>query len=99
MIVSKGINPIKLLKWSGHNIVWLSAFVGTIAVLYNYQIFTITLPWLPISIIGTLVAFYVGFKNSQAYERMWEARKIWGGIVNDSRTWGMMVDGFITKSK
>ena len=27
---------------------------------------------------------------------MWEARKIWGGIVNDSRTWGMMVDGFIT---
>lgn len=27
---------------------------------------------------------------------MWEARKIWGGIVNDSRTWGMMVDGYIT---
>ena len=27
---------------------------------------------------------------------MWEARKIWGGIVNDSRTWGMMVDGFVT---
>ena len=27
---------------------------------------------------------------------MWEARKIWGGIVNDSRTWGMVVDGYIT---
>lgn len=27
---------------------------------------------------------------------MWEARKIWGGIVNDSRAWGMMVDGFVT---
>jgi putative membrane protein len=27
---------------------------------------------------------------------MWEARKIWGGIVNDSRTWGMMVDGYIS---
>jgi putative membrane protein len=42
------------------------------------------------------VAFYVGFKNNQAYDRMWEARKIWGGIVNDSRTWGMMIDGFVT---
>jgi len=27
---------------------------------------------------------------------MWEARKIWGGIVNDRRTWGMMIDGFVT---
>ena len=27
---------------------------------------------------------------------MWEARKIWGGIINDSRTWGMMIDGFVT---
>jgi len=38
-----------------------------------------------VSVIGTAVAFYVGFKNNQAYDRMWEARKIWGGIVNDSR--------------
>jgi putative membrane protein len=42
------------------------------------------------------VAFYVGFKNNQAYDRMWEARKIWGAIVNSSRAWGMYVDGFIT---
>ncbi|MEM1324512.1 MAG: hypothetical protein AAGI23_01085 [Bacteroidota bacterium] len=27
---------------------------------------------------------------------MWEARKIWGGIVNDSRTWGMMVDSYVS---
>ncbi|WP_435255625.1 bestrophin family ion channel [Tenacibaculum sp. A30] len=46
--------------------------------------------------MGTDVAFYVGFKNNQSYDRLWEARKIWGGIVNDSRTWAMMVDGFIT---
>jgi putative membrane protein len=37
----------------------------------------------------------VGFKNNQSYSRTWEARKIWGGIVNESRTWGMQVDGFI----
>jgi putative membrane protein len=69
---------------------------GIFAVLYYYEYLTINIPWLPISVIGTAVAFYVGFKNNQAYDRMWEARKIWGGIVNDSRTWGMMVDGYIS---
>ena len=48
--------------------------------------------------IGTAVAFFVGFKNNQAYDRMWEARKIWGGLVNDSRTWGMQIDGYITNT-
>lgn len=33
------------------------------------------IPWLPISLVGTAVAFYVGFKNNSAYDRMWEARK------------------------
>jgi len=51
--------------------------------------------WLPISLIGTAVAFYVGFKNNQAYDRLWEARKIWGGIVNSSRSWGTMVKSLI----
>lgn len=96
MVISRNIGLAKMLRWSGHHFVWLGIFVGGVAFLYYQKILTINIPWLPISVIGTAVAFYVGFKNSQAYDRMWEARKIWGGIVNDSRTWGMMVDGFIT---
>lgn len=45
----------------------------------------------PLSIIGIAVSFYLGFKNSQSYDRFWEARKIWGSIVNYSRTWGTQV--------
>lgn len=56
---------------------------------------TFYLPWLPISLIGIAVAFYLGFKNNSSYDRLWEARKIWGGIVNDSRTWAMMVKGYV----
>ncbi len=96
MIVTKGISVFKLLKWTAHHIIWLTLFMGSIAALYYFEIITFSIPWLPVSVIGTAVAFYVGFKNNQAYDRMWEARKIWGGIVNDSRTWGMMVDGFIS---
>ena len=38
--------------------------------------------FLPVAPIGTSVACYVGFKNNSSYERLWEARRIWGGIVN-----------------
>jgi len=96
MIVTKEISFSSLLKWTGFHIIWLLALMGAIAVLYHFNIINVSIPWLPVSVVGTAVAFYVGFKNNQAYDRMWEARKIWGGIVNDSRSWGMMVDGFVT---
>src|SRR6218665_485272 len=55
----------------------------------------LALPWLPIALLGTAVAFMVGFKNNASYDRLWEARRIWGGIVNTSRTWAVMVKDFI----
>ncbi|MBT9188485.1 MULTISPECIES: bestrophin family protein [Zobellia] len=96
MIVTKGIPFKKLFDLSFHHIIWLFLYMGSVAVLYRFNIISYEVPWLPVSVIGTAVAFYVGFKNNQSYDRMWEARKIWGGIVNDSRTWGMLVDGYIT---
>ena len=54
------------------------------------------LPWLPIGLVGTALAFIIGFKNNASYGRLWEARKIYGGIVNASRTFATMVNNFIT---
>lgn len=96
MIITKGIRIKNLVKWTLHHILWLLALMSGIAALYHYNVISFNIPWLPVSVIGTAVAFYVGFKNNQAYDRMWEARKIWGGIVNESRTWGMYVDGYVT---
>jgi putative membrane protein len=55
-------------------------------------------PWLPLGVLGTAVAFIVSFKNNASYDRLWEARKIWGGIVNASRSWTIMVNDFITNT-
>jgi putative membrane protein len=96
MLINKGISIKNLIGWSYHHIVWLTVLMGSVACLYHFKIITFAIPWLPVSVVGTAVAFYVGFKNNQAYDRMWEARKIWGGIVNESRTWGMMIDGYIS---
>lgn len=97
MLINKSVSPLRVIAWTWHHIAWLSAFAGIVAFVYYNNYLEISIPWLPISVIGTAVAFYAGFKNNQAYDRMWEARKIWGGIINDSRTWGMMVDGYVSK--
>lgn len=60
---------------------------------FGYQMLTIN--WQPIGVLGIAVAFYLGFKNNASYDRTWEARKIWGGIVNNSRTFGAALLAFI----
>lgn len=96
MIVTRNLSFKNILSWSWMHIIWLFAFMGIVGALYELEILNFTIPWLPVSVIGTSVAFYVGFKNNQAYDRMWEARKIWGGIVNESRAWGTLVDAYIS---
>ncbi|MBL8912736.1 MAG: hypothetical protein JNM17_18725 [Archangium sp.] len=49
------------------------------------------LPWQPVALVGTAVAFVTGFQNNAAYGRLWEARQIWGTIINLSRTWAVQV--------
>lgn len=53
------------------------------------------MPWLPIAMVGTAVAFITGFKNNASYSRLWEARQIWGGIVNISRSFAMSLGDFL----
>jgi ion channel-forming bestrophin family protein len=41
---------------------------------------------LPASILGVALSILLGFRVNSAYERWWEGRRLWGGIVNDSRS-------------
>ena len=96
MFVEKNFTLKGMWRFSGGHFIWIASYIGLIVCLFVFTDIRIPfISWLPISVIGTAVAFYLGFKNNQAYDRLWEARKIWGGIVNYSRTWGMNVKGFI----
>lgn len=55
----------------------------------------LAIPWVPVALIGTATAFISGFKNTQTYNRAWEARQIYGAIINSSRSFGVMVKDFI----
>lgn len=86
----------RILYFISWRMVLYSLSTGFIA-LFMYQYCGwkwVAIPWLPVSLIGTAVAFYVGFKNNQSYDRLWEARKIWGSIVNLSRSFAATVRSF-----
>lgn len=51
-----------------------------------YHAISINIPIAVPTIIGTIISLLLAFKSNQAYDRWWEARIVWGAIVNDSRT-------------
>lgn len=87
----------EVLFWTRRDIITLLIIATIPTLLYELLDWKwLTLPWVPIALIGTAVAFLVGFKNNATYDRLWEARQIWGAIVNSSRTWGIMTQDFVT---
>lgn len=97
MFIRKNLSLKGILRFTGHHLLWITAWMVSVTVLHTvFHDYWMDVPWLPISIIATAVAFYVGFKNNQAYDRLWEARKIWGSIINSSRAWGSMVNNFVS---
>ena len=97
MYIRRIYSPLQLLRWTRFD---LAIFLGISFV--SVFIFAVLgfhwahLPWLPIALVGTAVAFILGFQNNASYDRAWEARKIWGGITNVSRTFGTMINDFVT---
>lgn len=65
------------------------------ALYYFFDLKWLSIPWVPVALVGTATAFISGFKNTQTYNRMWEARQIYGSIINSSRSFGMMVKDFV----
>ncbi len=94
---TRRIFPVSgVIKWTRRHL-FVFIILATIPVFF-YDIVGLKwlhVPWLPLGVLGTAVAFIVSFKNNASYDRLWEARKIWGGIVNASRTWTIMVKDFI----
>lgn len=89
----------EFVLWTRRDIYWLVLLATTPTFLYKFVGWHwLAIPWVPIALVGTAAAFIVGFKNNATYARAWEARQIYGGIVNSSRAWGIMVKDYIRRS-
>ncbi len=85
MILSIDIRATAILAQIWKWLLFHSLFVITVYFLMKYLHVNISMATI-ISMIGIVLSILMGFRISSAYDRWWEARKIWGAVVNDSRT-------------
>ncbi len=65
----------------------ITLYAIAVAIEYSYfDLPNFSLPFSVPMIMGTVISLLLGFRSNQAYDRWWEARTVWGAIVNDSRT-------------
>ncbi|HEU4552141.1 MAG TPA: bestrophin family ion channel [Chitinophaga sp.] len=87
MLLKKNIPFAYVFGKIKYELIWISAYAIAVAVVYhNFHASHISIPIAIPAILGTVLSLLLGFRSNQAYERWWEARIVWGAIVNDSRT-------------
>lgn len=47
------------------------------------------------TLFGIALAIFLGFRNTVSYDRFWEGRKLWGALLNDTRSLAQQVHNFI----
>ncbi len=97
MYTKKKYSALQMLMWTRRELrfFFLSALIVTI-LFEVVDLQFLQVPWTALALIGTAVAFLIGFQSNAVYGRLWEARMIWGSIVNDSRMLGIMVKDMVT---
>ena len=97
MHIKRNYTASEMARWTRfETFLFLVIILIWVAAYYFFDLGWLKIPWTPLALIGTAVAFVIGFQNNSAYGRIWEARKIWGGIVNTSRTFGMFVQDMLS---
>ena len=52
-----------------------------------------------VAVLGIAMSIFIGFRNTQAISRWWEARTLWGTVVNKSRTWADGLRGLLNEQQ
>ena len=76
----------------GWSLFWL--LLWDVAVTVDFMLFLTTkinLPLMPLTLLGSALVVLISFRNSSAYNRWWEARTLWGAMVNNSRSFARQV--------
>lgn len=96
MLLNRGIPASYILRKIKSEII-IVTIIGVL-VYYITRTFDQVIPPMPITIpafLGTAISVILSFKLNQSYDRWWEARKIWGNIVNESRTLVLQLQSFV----
>src|SRR5579871_6485775 len=95
MIVRKKEHWFKMLfVWHGSVLPGLLPRLGMLSILslviayFHGTIFSFKVPLnpAPLTLFGFVLALFLGFRNNASYERFWEGRKLWGALLNITRS-------------
>ncbi|MGI4837077.1 MAG: bestrophin family protein [Janthinobacterium lividum] len=92
MIVKKLLLVRKTVTYIGWSLFWL--LIWDVIVTVDFMLFLerkYTLPALPLTLLGSALVVLTSFRNSSAYNRWWEARTLWGALVNNSRSFARQI--------
>ena len=72
-------------------------FAVAVTLAYDFDVIDkkLTLTTLPFSLIGMALGIFLGFRNNSSYDRFWEGRKLWGRMINLTRTITRQVSIFV----
>ena len=88
MVVNSKIPFIKLISELFVHLIPILIYIGIISALdYQYHLEDFHFPLTIVAVLGTVIGLLLAFRTNSSYDRWWEARTLWGAIVNDSRTW------------
>jgi putative membrane protein len=92
VIVPRGPQIRRLLEYVGMPLLLLVLWDAAIVLLVKLVHWDwLALPHIPLALFGSAIGLIVAFRNNSSYGRWWEARTLWGGIVNNSRSWTRQV--------
>jgi ion channel-forming bestrophin family protein len=98
MLLNKRIPASYIVNKIKYDLVYV--LIVSLTVLFITEEYQELLPEMPLTIpafIGTAISILLSFKLNQSYDRWWEARKVWGAIVNDSRSFVIQLKTLIAK--
>ena len=92
MIVTRNLKWKHVFHYTWRGMLYFFLLSVLIYILHvEFNLTKLYIPFNAVATLSTALAIYLGFKNNNAYDRWWEARKIWGLLVNFSRAWGREV--------
>ncbi|WP_062234162.1 bestrophin family protein [Aureimonas sp. N4] len=98
MVLPESARLPRMLRYIGWPLALLLVWDVLVTLAYVYLPHPeFELPILPMTLLGSALALFLGFRNNNAYNRWWEARTLWGAMVNASRSYGRAVIHLIDK--
>jgi putative membrane protein len=70
-------------------------FIWDVIVTVTYYVLPFKAPELPLTLFGSALALFLGFRSNSAYQRWWEGRMLWGSMINASRNLARQVRNYL----